>query len=230
MRRILFEFDLYGSMGVIHHLMVQVFGHFGFLLIEVSAITFMLVATIGIGSGFKSGMASAIGAAIGIVLILLLIVTGIYWYFPFFAFPDTPVLSYLFGARIYRDFLPVNLVGAVYLIYLAFQIWRAERENEKSIAVYTPRKAIKVGFLVSIANPNLGTEASRYATTVGHTPVPMDWELLVYAISSLSVVLVVMIAIGFTFGTLSDVLIRNAMARKIITTSLFIGLALIMPL
>jgi threonine/homoserine/homoserine lactone efflux protein len=104
--------------------------------------SFILVAKTAVSKPFSEGIGVSIGLGIGAVFFTLLAIFGLYALFE--------IVPFLYGA--------FKLLGGVYLLYLAYKIWKYSGEvlsmdmklgkNKKSFS-----KAILFGFLTQISNP-----------------------------------------------------------------------------
>jgi chemosensory pili system protein ChpE/L-lysine exporter family protein LysE/ArgO len=171
---------------------------FGLGLIFNAAPGAVFAATVreGVRGGFRQALDVQIGSLVGDAIWAVLGLVGV---------------GLLLRAEVLR--LPVGIAGALYLLWLAFDSWRAA-SGEFSLDASTsssPRKALREGVLLSITNPQNIAYWAALGSALGavgiHEPTASDYGVFFagFMVSSF--------LWAFVCAALVDRLFRNASAR-----------------
>lgn len=124
-----------------------IFGILGTLLIGAMSPgpSFVLVTRIAIAGGRRDGLAAALGMGAGAALFGALALLGLA-----FLIAQAPWL-----------YMALKIGGGIYLLYLAYRIWRGARMPISQVGISdktdrtSPRRAFVLSFLVQVSNPKL---------------------------------------------------------------------------
>lgn len=154
-----------------------------------------------LGGGFRRAMPLILGITAGHAIWLAAAVTGL------------AMLAKAFGAA----FIAVKIVGVLYLLYLAWQLWRAPVEPAEEDAANRSgdRAAFLAGFLVSLSNP----KALVFFGAVVPAVLPVH-NLEIVDIAALtavnSVTLITVFACWAMIAARARVLLRKAGQRRVL--------------
>ena len=124
----------------------------------------LMAARTGVTEGFRTGMALACGIALGAVS----------W-----------AMSAMFGLSLLFEYAPfaltaIKLVGAAYLLYMAWHMWRdASQPLDLGSETRTPRSlwsAFRLGLLTQYANPKAAVMFS--SLFIGTVPPGTSWAVI----------------------------------------------------
>ena len=134
--------------------------------------SFILVAKTAVSKPFSEGIGVSIGLAIGAVFFTLLAIFGLYALFE--------TVPFLYGV--------FKLLGGLYLLYLAYKIWKHSGESlsmdmklEKSKKSFF--KATLFGFLTQISNPKTAIVIGSIFAALLPKELPAYSELLLCLIT-----------------------------------------------
>jgi chemosensory pili system protein ChpE len=148
----------------------------------------------GVRGGFKPAFAVQIGSLVGDALWAILGLVGI-------------------GLLLQLEWLrmPIGIAGAAYLVWLAWDSWRAashEFSVEVSQSAQCQRKALRAGVLLSVTNPQNVAYWAALGSALGavgiHAPVPADYAIFFAGFMASS------IAWSFICAALVDRVFRRA--------------------
>jgi chemosensory pili system protein ChpE len=148
----------------------------------------------GVRGGFKPAFAVQIGSLVGDALWAILGLVGI-------------------GLLLQLEWLrmPIGIAGAAYLVWLAWDSWRAashEFSVEVSPSAQCQRKALRAGVLLSVTNPQNVAYWAALGSALGavgiHAPVPADYAIFFAGFMASS------IAWSFICAALVDRVFRRA--------------------
>lgn len=109
----------------------------GLLLNITPGADFVFISASGISGGPRHGMAAALGVNIGVVLHVFLAAAGV----------SALLIAYP------AAYDAIRYLGAAYLLFLAFQSWRASGELAQGAGGRSPKHAIWRGFVTNALNP-----------------------------------------------------------------------------
>ena len=117
-------------------------------------------------------------------------------------------LSLLFGVAPYLQ-TAFRFIGAAYLIWLGFEMWRHASAPLPAASAQTKSNSFKLGFITDLANP----KALAYFTAVFATLVPADITLLTSVvllamIFAIEFVWYALVSVGFSRASVQAVYIR----------------------
>ncbi len=154
-----------------------------------------------LGGGFRRAMPLILGIAAGHAIWLAAAVTGL------------TMLAKAFGTA----FVAVKIAGVLYLLYLAWHLWRAPVEQAGEETAHRPghREAFLAGFLVSLSNP----KAVVFFGAVVPAVLPVH-NLEIVDIATLiavnSVTLITVFACWAMIAARARVLLRKAGQRRVL--------------
>jgi len=181
----------------------------GLLLNITPGADFVFVAASGISGGPRIGMAAALGINLGVAVHIAAAALG--------------VSALLMTFPLAYDL--IRFAGAIYLLVLAWQAWRAG-DLDKGQAAPTAITAIRRGFLTNVLNPKTALFIFAF--------IPQFTDPAIGSISAQIVLLgVIFLVNGFLFvlilgvlaGHLAEALKRRVRVLNRITAVLFSGLA-----
>ena len=182
----------------------------GLVLNLTPGVDFVFVSASGIQAGPRIGMAAAVGINLGVALHLIAAAAGL----------SALLLAYP-GA-----YQAIRLVGAAYLLWLAWQAWTATDDLGSGRAAPSVPAAIRRGFLTNVLNPKTALFIFAFIpqfTQSGNGPIWAQTLVLgaIFLINGFAFSL----TLGALAGLLSDILRARVRAMNKITAILFGGLA-----
>lgn len=160
----------------------------------------------GLSYGFRKASGTIIGLQLGLLLVLVIAGAG--------------VGSLLIASEL--AFNIVKIVGALYLIFLGFSQWRSPVSTEQHASsasgasgpVPTLTKRILIGFLTNATNPKGIVFMVAVLPSFINPHAPLVPQLVILAITMVTIDLVVMHGYAFTAASLQN-LLRDAKALRL---------------
>lgn len=182
----------------------------GFLLNITPGVDFVFVSASGIAGGPRVGMAAAVGVNIGIAVHVLAATGGV-----------SAMLLASPGA-----YEAIKLIGAAYLIYLAWSAWNMRGAPAQGQAAPNMRRAVQRGFLVNVLNPKTALFIFAFIPQFTDPAVGPIWaQLLVLGVIFMVNGLVFSLSLGALSGLMANALRAHLRVFNKITAILFGGLA-----
>lgn len=182
----------------------------GLLLNLTPGADFVFVSASGIGGGPRVGMAAAVGINLGIVLHIAMAAAG--------------VSALLLASPVAYDV--IRYAGAVYLVFLTVQAWRAAGDLGEGRAAVSAARAIRRGFLTNVLNPKTALFIFAFIpqfTDPANGPIWM--QIVVLGAIFLIVGFAFSLSLGVAAGAFAHVLRARARGLSRISAVMFGGLA-----
>ncbi|MBJ6372859.1 LysE family translocator [Sedimentitalea arenosa] len=182
----------------------------GLLLNLTPGSDFLYVSSSGITGGPRIGMAAAVGINIGITVHVLAAAAGV----------SAILLAYP------AAYQAIKLLGAGYLLFLAWSAWTARDLPTKGRAAPTAWHALKRGALLNILNPKTALFIFAFIPQFTDPAVGPFWvQILILGTIFLLNGFLFSLALGALAGALADPLRAHLRAFNKLTAILFGGLA-----
>lgn len=183
----------------------------GLLLNITPGADFLFVAASGINGGAKVGRAAAIGINLGILVHIAMATAGVSALL--IAYPNT--------------YQAIRLIGALYLLYLAYKAWCTTTIADSDKGVSTVESAIAEGFFINVLNPKTALFIFAFIPQFTDPAVGPFWQQililgLIFFINGFTFVLL----LGTLAGHLSPLLKNLLPVLNKITATLFVLLAI----
>lgn len=182
----------------------------GLLLNLTPGVDFVIITTSGIQGGPRVGAGAAIGVTLGGVVHVATAAAGL-----------TALLLAAPGA-----YLAIKLVGAGYLLFLAWQSWTNTEDLGTASAAPSFGRAVRRGFLTNFLNPKTALFIFAFIPQFTNPEIGPIWmQILILGAIFLTNSLIVCLALGALAGMLADKLRAHMRALRKVTAILFGGLA-----
>lgn len=171
---------------------------------------FLFVTASAIAGGPKVGMAAAFGVNIGIMVHILASALGV----------SALLLAYP------ASYQAIKIAGAIYLAWLAIQMWRSDAQLGTGKAEITLLAAVKRGALTNVLNPKTALFIFAFIPQFTQPDNGPIWaQILVLGAVFQFFGLVFVMALGATAGTMGHVLRTRIRLLNRVSSFIFGGLA-----
>jgi threonine/homoserine/homoserine lactone efflux protein len=182
----------------------------GLLLNITPGADFIFITASGISGGPKAGIAAAVGVNLGVVVHIAMAAAGV----------SALLLAYP------AAYDAIRYVGAVYLLYIAWQAWTDRSALGKGRATHSARAALRRGFITNVLNPKTALFVFAFIPQFTDPAIGVVWMQIlilggIFLINGFLFVLV----LGTTAGLFSEFLRARVRVLNKITAILFGGLA-----
>lgn len=190
--------------------MLAAFVGAGILLNITPGADFVFISASGIAGGPRIGMAAALGVNIGIAVHILAAAAGV----------SALLLAYP-GA-----YQAIKIIGAVYLLYLAWSAWTMRGSLAAGHAAPDMRRAVQRGFLVNFFNPKTALFIFAFIPQFTDPGVGPIWhQILILGAIFMVNGFLFSLTLGALSGLMADLLRAHVRVFNKVTAILFGGLA-----
>ena len=182
----------------------------GLLLNLTPGADFVFISASGIGGGPRTGMAAGLGVCLGVVVHIALAAAGVSALL--LAFPWT--------------YDAIRYAGAVYLLYLAVQVWRAQEDVADGHGANSMWRAVRRGFVTNVLNPKTALFIFAFIPQFTDPAIGPVWmQIIVLGAIFLTVGTVFALSLGAAAGVFAHVLRSRARMLSRLSAVMFVGLA-----
>lgn len=182
----------------------------GLLLNITPGADFVFVSASGISGGPRIGMAAALGINIGVAVHVILAAAGV----------SALLLAYPAGYE------TIRYLGAVYLMWLAFNAWRSSGDLATGRAASSTTAAIRRGFLTNVLNPKTALFIFAFIPQFTDPVIGSIWmQILILGVIFLIFGAAFSLTLGAAAGLFANALRARVKTLNKVTAILFGGLA-----